>query len=244
MKSITKRGLAIKPLIFAGLISLVTAAGVSMMLAPETKHTVKPVERYLKPNFASDEQPRVTQGSNKQLQVLADLSNEMAALSNEVKYLRKEIELLKKGESENNELDELEDKISRSSPEEWNSFVTQQVQATFTEHWDIEDADPDWSQDRETEIDDYFSLHDFDGIELHHAECKESLCKLELSVEDLSANVEQGVTLREILASRDTFGTAAQYITREDGRKVVYLARRGHELPDVDIKELAKTFNP
>ena len=214
------------------------------MLAPEEKHNVKLVEHYSRPNFNLNKQPRATESGNKQLQVVAGLSREMAVLSNEVKHLRQELEQLKRGKNENNELDELEDKISRSSPEEWNSFVAQQVQATFTEHWDIEDEDVDWSQDRETEIDDFFSLHDFDGIELHHAECKKSLCRLELSVEDLSANVEQGVTLSEILASRDTFGTAAQYITRDDGRKVVYLARRGHELPDVDIEELAKTFNP
>ena len=92
-----------------------------------------------------------------------------------------------------------------------------------------QDLDVEWAHARETELFEYFDqTHDFPGSALTAAECRNSMCRLDVEHNE-EADAEH---FREAMLDIPVLKTEMFFLTNEDGsRTVIYSARQGHGLP-------------
>lgn len=95
------------------------------------------------------------------------------------------------------------------------------------------ESDPEWSMEARQSIYEAFSADEINSIHLENAECGATLCQAKLYL-DGTTNFEDSYS--EILNRTPWSGQGFAQIDEESGRIEFYLAREGHELPNLEAR--------
>ena len=94
-----------------------------------------------------------------------------------------------------------------------------------------EEADPKWASSAQIALDGAFQSEEVEGLKLINAECRTTLCRLELSL-DGSTLAEEN--FRRLVYFSPWQGESFFQINHESGEASVYLAREGYSLPQME----------
>jgi hypothetical protein len=92
----------------------------------------------------------------------------------------------------------------------------------------VENADPKWASAAKLALNEAFHNEVMAGRRLGHADCRTSLCRLELLLED-SRSAEE--TFQQLIDFTPWDGQGFVRIDEKSGEIVVYLSREGYALP-------------
>jgi hypothetical protein len=91
-----------------------------------------------------------------------------------------------------------------------------------------EAADPEWASTAQRALQEAFHGEITAGLRLVQADCRTSLCRLELV---LDGSLSPEATFEQLIHFAPWNGQGFTQIDEEAGVAVVYLSREGHELP-------------
>lgn len=126
-------------------------------------------------------------------------------------------------------------KVEPPSPEVAEHVQAERLKTQYDAHFANETRDTVWAEDIETQVKDLFSSSErLLGSEVHSTDCRQTLCRLTMQ----SSNVDDKDAALDFISSRPPF-TAGGFFRAQpqpDGRvqTVVYFARAGHRMPDVE----------
>lgn len=120
--------------------------------------------------------------------------------------------------------------LNSLTPEQQTAYIHMKTQETIQEFENTvstEEKDPDWSLQAQSQLEQMLQKEELKGFSLTSAECKSSMCRLEVRA-DPNAPAEN--TLRYLNLSLPWSGQSFSQI-KNDGTTIMYLAREGHQLP-------------
>lgn len=128
---------------------------------------------------------------------------------------------------------EIISKEPETTPEEAEQRVREQGDARVVLLEDTmlaEEPDPQWAETAKQSLYDAFKEVEADGFVFQNADCKRTMCRLSLFFDK---DVDAGKAFRKMKTAMPWEGAGFARINDETGEVEVYLAREGHELPQL-----------
>jgi len=177
----------------------------------------------------------------------SDLERRSAEMNGELTSLRSQLAGLNQGQTsidriasadlENSEASAWDEEgaTAELTPEEELEQVEAQTLAQielFEETILAEQSDPEWSSWAELALDDAYRSEEMAGIKLVGAECRTTVCRMELSLDGSASPEETFRKLTELVPWQgEGFVRIDDGVEGESAQVVAYLAREGYSLP-------------
>ena len=159
------------------------------------------------------------------------LSHEMTALRSQLTQVEREQKLRSQAESLAPQIGDTEANAATLTPEEEQARTEAQIQtqvALLEGTLLGEKPDSVWGNTAQLALNTTFHSETMAGVQLMKADCRTTLCRLELFLDGSTAPED---SFRKLVYSSPWQGQGFVQIDGESGKAVVYLAREGYSLP-------------
>ena len=159
------------------------------------------------------------------------LSHEMTALRSQLTQVEREQKLRSQAESLAPQIGDTEANAATLTPEEEQARTEAQIQtqvALLEGTLLGEKSDSAWGNTAQLALNTTFHSETMAGVQLMKADCRTTLCRLELFLDGSTAPED---SFRKLVHSSPWQGQGFVQIDGESGKAVVYLAREGYSLP-------------